>query len=157
MEALQTALPNEIHAVMAKSAYWNNVRVARQQLGRHLKITLDPNYEIPEAVHWVHVTAIADGEVSIIGSDRKALRTFECSVENAARVIASHTHRLASEKEIEAFLMDRLKREETCAKEEERVNPNVSAQRASRESTVALTKAAEAIYASTVAKKGKDN
>lgn len=137
----------EIAVQMSKSAFWNNVRQTRAQMAKFFQKNWDPNYPIPSTERWIYITAVEDGEVNIMGTERKATRTFESSVENAAQAIASHTHRLSSEEEIRAFRIDRTNREEKCRNEEERVNPSVAAQRASVRSTEVITKVVQELVA----------
>lgn len=144
--ATETAvLPHQIEHVMAGSPYWTRVRRARFLLAAHLGRNWNVNLRIRDSEPWIYVTAIDDGDVFIEGVRREAIRTFECTAENACRRIAEKTHRVSTDEEIIAFIADRREREAFCAKEDERSNPVKAAQKAAADSSIAMTLAAQAI------------
>lgn len=142
MEMQQTGSMGQVKRAL--HPYWQKVRRVRAQLKDRLKMNFDVNEAIPAYLPWVFVTAFTDGEASIDGSERVPIRTFECPLETAAQGIAQLTHRLATPEEKEAFLADRKEREEYCRRENERVNPELAAQRFTGQTVENLARLADA-------------
>lgn len=149
MSTAVTNLPEQIQQVMAGTPYWTRVRRARFLLAEKLGRRINPNAEVSDSEPWIYITAIDDGDVFLEGVRQIAIRTFESSVENAARKIAEKSHRLSTEEEIESFKVERKEREAFCAIEDERVNPQKAAQRAQMVSSAAIAKAVEAMSENT--------
>jgi hypothetical protein len=154
------SLARESEAVkvkMAGSKYWTIVRRIRGQLAERFRKDWNPNEPISEFEDWIYITALEDGENTIDGAGKVATRTFECSPEQGACAIARQTHRVSTDREIEKFKTDRLKREEYCREANERLHPELAVNRASLRSTEALTSAAEAINALASSGGGRGN
>lgn len=118
---------NEAQMSPANTGYWTKVRGVRAELIRVLKMPpYDPTRPFATNMPWIYLMAFVDPNftaVDLTSSEKRTARVIHMAMELAAQSIASGTHRLATEKEIEKDAEDRKEREELCRKTEEMNNP----------------------------------